>query len=92
MSLVKVRRAAQITLPAEVREKLNVKEGDYLEAEVREGVLMLKPVAVLDRASAWKGIREAQESVRYIGPEPRPSPEEEEWIYQTVREHRESRG
>ncbi len=36
MTLVKVRRAAQITLPRDIREAARLEEGDYLEAEVTE--------------------------------------------------------
>jgi AbrB family looped-hinge helix DNA binding protein len=78
MSLVKVRRAAQITLPAEARQKLGVAEGDYLEAEVVDDGVLLRPASVMAREKAWQQIREAQGAVRYVGPEPRPSPEEEE--------------
>lgn len=89
MALVKVARQGAVTLPAEARRALGIKEGDYLEAEVVDGELRLKPVAVVDRKAAWRRIREAQASVRYLGPEPRPSPEEEEqWIFDTVRELR----
>jgi AbrB family looped-hinge helix DNA binding protein len=85
MALVKVGRAAQITLPAEIRKQLEVTEGDYLEAEVIEGSLVLRPVSAARRRSAWQKIREAQRSVRYVGPEPRPSPEdEEEMIFEEV--------
>ena len=90
MALVRLLRGGQVTLPAELRQKLQVKEGDYLEAEVVENGMLLKPVAFVSRERAWKAIREAQRSVRYIGPEPRPSPEdEEEQIYEIVREFRE---
>ena len=90
MALVRLLRGGQVTLPAELRQKLQVKEGDYLEAEVVENGMLLKPVAFVSREQAWKGIREAQQSVRYIGPKPRPSPEdEEEQIYEIVREFRE---
>jgi AbrB family looped-hinge helix DNA binding protein len=59
MALMRVRRLAQLTLPAEVRRALNVQEGDYLEAEiVKEGVL-LKPVAVVERKRAWERIEKA---------------------------------
>ena len=34
--LVRLRRAAQITLPHDIREAANLKEGDYLEAEVTD--------------------------------------------------------
>jgi len=43
MTLVRVRRLAQLTLPAEVRRALNVEEGDYLvSAEVvdEEGLIL----------------------------------------------------
>jgi AbrB family looped-hinge helix DNA binding protein len=93
MALVRLLRGGQVTLPAELRQKLQVKEGDYLEAEVVENGMLLKPVAFVSRERAWKAIREAQQSVRYIGPEPRPNPEdEEEQIYEIVREFREDHG
>jgi AbrB family looped-hinge helix DNA binding protein len=93
MALVRLLRGGQVTLPAELRQKLQVKEGDYLEAEVVENGMLLKPVAFVSRERAWKAIREAQQSVRYIGPEPRPSPEdEEEQIYEIVGEFREDHG
>jgi AbrB family looped-hinge helix DNA binding protein len=89
MSLVKLLRGGQLTLPAETRRALQLKEGDYLEAEVVEGEVRLKPVTVLDRKAAWRKIREAQAGVCYVGPEPRPSPEKEEaWVYEAVRDHR----
>jgi AbrB family looped-hinge helix DNA binding protein len=85
MALVRLLRGGQVTLPAEMRQKLDIKEGDYLEAEVVEAGMLLKPVSVVDRKAAWAAIREAQQSVRYIGPEPRPSPEEEEeMIFEAV--------
>ena len=89
MSLTKVTRNGQVTLPASVRQALRIKEGDYLEAEVVEGELRLRPVAVVDRKAAWRRIRAAQAVVRYVGAEPRPDPEAEEaWILDAVREFR----
>ena len=46
MTLVKLRRAAQITLPLEIRRAARIKEGDYLEAEVTEAGILLRPVSV----------------------------------------------
>ncbi len=93
MSLIKVLRAGQVTLPADARKALALKEGDYLEAEVVEGVLRLKPISVVDRAAAWRTVREAQAAVRYMGPEPRPSPEkEEQQVYEAVGEFRDRHG
>lgn len=79
MALVRLLRGGQVTLPAETRKALELNEGDYLEAEVVEGTsILLRPVSVVARESAWQQIREAQKSVRYVGPEPRPDPDEEE--------------
>lgn len=41
---VKVTRNYQVTIPVGVREALGIREGDYVEFEVREGVALLKPV------------------------------------------------
>src|SRR5438105_15879879 len=89
MALMRVRRLAQLTLPAEVRRALNVQEGDYLEAKiVKEGVL-LKPVAMVERKRAWKAILRATSQVRHLKPNPNKSnQEEEEQIAEMVKEFR----
>jgi AbrB family looped-hinge helix DNA binding protein len=82
MALVKMLRGGMLTLPAEFRRSLRLGDGDYLDAEVVDGKVELRPVAVVDREEAWKRIREIVDEDKYIGPEPRPSPEEEEqWIF-----------
>lgn len=64
MTLVRVRRLAQLTLPAEVRRALDVHDGDYLEAEIVENGVLLKPVAVVERRRAWQRIERAVKHVR----------------------------
>lgn len=50
VALVKIRRAAQITLPRDIREAARLEEGDYLEAEVTEaGTILLRPVSIAGR-------------------------------------------
>lgn len=44
--LIKVRRAAQITLPNEIRKAAHLKEGDYLEAEMTKAGILLRPVSI----------------------------------------------
>jgi AbrB family looped-hinge helix DNA binding protein len=89
MALVKVRRAAQITLPAEVRDALRVSEGDYLEAELVEGGVLFRPVAIVSREQAWRDIEDAMASVR---PTPeqaaKPLEEQEREIQEVVSEAR----
>jgi AbrB family looped-hinge helix DNA binding protein len=46
MALVKLRRAAQITLPLELRQAFNLQEGDYLEAEITASGILLRPVSI----------------------------------------------
>ncbi|MCW5700875.1 MAG: AbrB/MazE/SpoVT family DNA-binding domain-containing protein [Rhodospirillales bacterium] len=49
MSLVRVRRAAQITLPRDVRKKLDVREDDFFDVQIVEDGVLLKPVSFVDR-------------------------------------------
>jgi AbrB family looped-hinge helix DNA binding protein len=49
MPYVKVKTKGQVTIPAELRRDLNLKEGDLLEALVERGGILLKPKTVLDR-------------------------------------------
>lgn len=89
MTLVKIRERAQITLPAEVRRALKVGQGDYLEAEVVEGGLMLRPVALVDRDAAKARLEELLRGSRYVGPGPEPS--EDEVMEEVVRAVKETR-
>jgi AbrB family looped-hinge helix DNA binding protein len=86
MALVRLLRGGQVTLPADVRQKLRLAQGDYLEAEIVESGVLLKPVSVVEREKAWQRVLEAPKAVHYVGPEPRPSPEEEEeWLAEEVK-------
>ncbi len=67
MTLMRIRNAAQLTLPAEVRKALNIKEGDYLEASIVSGGVLLKPVSVVERDRAWTGIVKATARVKDKG-------------------------
>jgi AbrB family looped-hinge helix DNA binding protein len=46
IALVKVRHAAQITLPHEIRDAVHLEEGDYLEAQVTDEGILLHPVSI----------------------------------------------
>ena len=70
MSLLRVRRAAQLTLPVEIRRALDVKEGDYLEARITKDGVLLKPVSMVERKRAWEGIKDAVSRVRDLKPDP----------------------
>lgn len=44
MSLIKIARNYQVTIPARLRQNLNLKEGDYLEVSVKNGSFVFSPV------------------------------------------------
>ena len=83
--LMRIRGAAQLTLPAELRKALNVKEGDYLEASLAEGGVLLKPVEVVERDRAWARIVKATAKVKDTKPSRRSAAAEEKAIAQAVK-------
>ena len=96
MSLMRVRAASQLTLPADVRKALNVKEGDYLEAEIVEAGVLLKPVSVVardkQRQQAWKDIQKITARVKDRKHGKHKSVrEQEEWIAAEVGKSRRPR-
>ena len=69
MPLIKVKNKYQIVIPEDVRRKLKVEIGDTLEIEEKDGMLVIKPVIVIDKSQAYfwtdewqKGEREAEEA------------------------------
>ena len=89
MTLVRVKRSAQITLPADLRKQFHLEEGDYLEAEaVKEGIL-LKPVSILERKRTGQHLLELLERVHAKQPPGGKNPqEEEEDIARLIKEFR----
>ena len=67
MPYVKIKTKGQVTIPAEFRRDLNLKEGDLLEALVERGGILLKPKTVVDRYDeewAKNLLKEAQEEAK----------------------------
>jgi AbrB family looped-hinge helix DNA binding protein len=89
MALLKLRRAAQITLPAELRRQFHLAEGDYLEAEaVKEGIL-LRPVSIIEREHARKRLIEVMDRVHAKLPSSTQDPiAEEQEIAREIKQYR----
>jgi AbrB family looped-hinge helix DNA binding protein len=51
MSLVRVKRKHQVTIPVSVRDELALDEGDFLDVQVEGNRIVLTPQVVLDRAT-----------------------------------------
>lgn len=73
MPLVRVKGKYQVTIPAEIRKRLNLEVGDYLEIEAQGETILLKPKAVIDREKeeAWERLHSLLERVhRKLGQVP----------------------
>jgi antitoxin MazE len=49
----RVRARGTLTLPAEIRERLGLAEGDQVEFEIDDDRLLVTPVRVVPRSQAW---------------------------------------
>ena len=70
-TLVKVSHSGQITIPAAIRQALNLREGDYVEVSLADDRIILTPKQVVDRSQVyfwtaeWQAAeREADEDIR----------------------------
>lgn len=71
MSLVKVKSKFQVTIPTDIREKINLKEGELLEIIATDDqTIILKPQIIIDRdsvkSSIIEGLKDYQEG-RTVG-------------------------
>jgi len=69
MPIVKLSSKGQIVIPAEIREYLELSEGDKLLIEKKNKDIVIKPVAKLSRLkgidkSAWKGTSKEIDKMR----------------------------
>lgn len=89
MALVRLKKAAQITLPVELRKQFHLEEGDYLEAEAVEGGILLKPVSVIARQKGWKEVREVLDRVHAKLPRSDQAPQaQEEELTRIIKDRR----
>lgn len=51
MPLVTVKPKFQVTIPAKLRQKIDLHEGDLLDATLVEDGILLRPKAVVDRSA-----------------------------------------
>ena len=70
-TLVKVTRNGQITIPAAIRQELEIQEGDHVEVSVVDDTVVLTPKQLVDKSEAyfwteeWQATeREADEDIR----------------------------
>ena len=78
MTLLKILRSGQVTLPAELRKQFNFMEEDYLQAEATKDGILLKPVTVVVRQKAGKALVQLLDRVHARQPASSLSAEEQE--------------
>ena len=52
-TLGKIQRNFQVTIPAAIRKKAKIKEGDLVDFEVTPEGVLIKPQETIDRSQAW---------------------------------------
>jgi bifunctional DNA-binding transcriptional regulator/antitoxin component of YhaV-PrlF toxin-antitoxin module len=96
MTRVRLLRGGRVTLPVDIRQKLKVTQGDYLEAEVVESGVLLKPALDITREEAWEELIRIIDEPKRRAPSTMSPEEEEEWIAEEIKaarieEHAKSR-
>lgn len=68
---VKIREKYQVTIPEDVRGKVPLEVGERVEVDVKNGLIVIRPMIEIPRDHAWfwtkewqTGIREAKEEYR----------------------------
>lgn len=71
MPWAKVLRSGQVTFPKEVRESLNLKEGDIVDFEIKGSVVLIRPKVMIDKekAEVWKMFDEMHERMKDEDPQ-----------------------
>jgi AbrB family looped-hinge helix DNA binding protein len=59
-----MRKRGEITIPAEARRAVHLEEGDPVEVEVVDGMIVLRPQKVIDASQAWFWTPDWQERIR----------------------------
>ncbi len=61
MSLTKVTRNFQVTIPAQIRKMLHIRVGSIVDFTVKGATVILKPKAMIDEDQTWFWTKEWQE-------------------------------
>ena len=66
MPWARVLRSGQVTFPKEVRESLNLKEGDIVDFQIKGSEVVIRPKVMIDKGKAevWKMFDEMREKMK----------------------------
>lgn len=60
-SIMKISPQGQIRVPKKIMEALGIEKGDYVEVELEENQVVLKPRKLIDPTQGWYWTREWQQ-------------------------------
>jgi len=71
MPWARVLRSGQVTFPKEVRESLNLKEGDIVDFLIKGSEVVIRPKVMIDKGKAevWKMLDEMHEKMKDEDPQ-----------------------
>ncbi len=71
MPWAKVLRSGQVTFPKEVREALDLKEGDIVDFRIKGSEVTIRPKIMVDKekADAWKMLDDIHNKMKGTDPE-----------------------
>ena len=64
--LVDLKQKSQVTIPKEIVRKLDLRVGDKLEIEARDGKLIITPVVIIPKNQEWYYSPEWQEMEKKV--------------------------
>ena len=59
-TVMKISPQGQIRIPKKVMQTLNIEKGDYVEVEIAQNQIILKPRKLIDPAQGWYWTKEWQ--------------------------------
>ncbi len=60
-TIMKISHQGQIRIPKKIMISLGIEEGDYLEVDIQENQIILKPRKLIDPSQGWYWTKEWQE-------------------------------
>ena len=57
-TIMKISPQGQIRIPKNVMQTLNIEKGDYVEVEIEQDRIILKPRKLIDRSLGWYRTKE----------------------------------
>lgn len=61
-AIMKISPQGQIRIPKKILHALEIEKGDYVEVEVKEGQIILKPRKLIDPSQGWYWMKEWQKA------------------------------